>query len=761
MKLSLFFISGGISGAITDPDSDKAKKHAELFYEEIRKRTYDCEQIALNTGYDVALIKQIKNYLFYDCHLLENNEIKRFDPNFYIAQSWNRLSSKNKNVIDSHDLFLIKHELYESQLLQSGKLNQHDAHIQASKIFDYTFESDLYYEHLRILEKFNKVNNMFYPKNKDELHELIHDLRINLGEIDTSHVTDMSDLFALSNRTDFSGIETWNTSNVTDMSNMFYGCEKFNQDISSWDVSKVEDLSYMFCGCKQFNQDISKWNVSSVKALDRAFVKTYSFRQDLSNWNLETFKYRDDAHSITNTNYFLNNVFKDSAMEHDYYALGPVLVDREDYNFPIFDPCLKKFAGVACNPYELNDYLENDFPPLDSVDVSCCKSFVGVFARSGRLDFSGFEKWYAPDVDNFEGFAEEALSFNQKLDHLGCKAVKNLKKFAYCTNFNQSLDPLINPKLENIALCCANCEYFNQDISKLNVIEQNLPYEKCAGAFSNCKKFELSNIGREGWLSENIQKALFFSAYNTFIEHRNDFNQFDQEEREFYNQQVEAFGGIYRDPIADFSSPENFSFDNYNPVVRNDLTVILVNDAKLKEQLDLFLNNNEIEHFKFENFKDHNWYVANEGCVYAVAVKNSDKNYLVKCLIDDPKLEQSNIKDSIKDHLCALDFKQFTFLNVLFDDSKMWHKPDWMVFKYAEQDFSSIINIANKDNLELKDKLSDDDLDNGRFYAQDAELLLEPYLTTKKFNSPQEQNKKVLKKSTELLKNGIPKLKKR
>lgn len=77
MKLSLFFISGGISGAITDPDSDKAKKHAELFYEEIRKRTYDCEQIALNTGYDVALIKQIKNYLFYDCHLLENNEIKR------------------------------------------------------------------------------------------------------------------------------------------------------------------------------------------------------------------------------------------------------------------------------------------------------------------------------------------------------------------------------------------------------------------------------------------------------------------------------------------------------------------------------------------------------------------------------------------------------------------------------------------------------------------------------------------------------------
>lgn len=58
-------------------------------------------------------IKQIKNYLFYDNHNLADNEYKQFDPSFYIAQSWNRLSSKNKNDIDSHDLLLIKHEIYE------------------------------------------------------------------------------------------------------------------------------------------------------------------------------------------------------------------------------------------------------------------------------------------------------------------------------------------------------------------------------------------------------------------------------------------------------------------------------------------------------------------------------------------------------------------------------------------------------------------------------------------------------------------------
>ena len=70
-------------------------------------------------------------------------------------------------------------------------------------------ESNLYYKHLRVLEKHKKVNDMFQPKNKQELQELVKNLRTNLGEIDTSQITDMSDLFAFSNRTDFSGIETW------------------------------------------------------------------------------------------------------------------------------------------------------------------------------------------------------------------------------------------------------------------------------------------------------------------------------------------------------------------------------------------------------------------------------------------------------------------------------------------------------------------------------------------------------------------------
>ena len=49
---------------------------------------------------------------------------------------------------------------------------------------------------------------MYQPKTKAELQELVKDVSINLGDIDTSLITDMSGLFKESKRRDFSGIES-------------------------------------------------------------------------------------------------------------------------------------------------------------------------------------------------------------------------------------------------------------------------------------------------------------------------------------------------------------------------------------------------------------------------------------------------------------------------------------------------------------------------------------------------------------------------
>ena len=90
------------------------------------------------------------------------------------------------------------------------------------------------------------------PKTRSEFIDIIDDRiskdgpNCDLNDIDTSLITDMSNLFAYSN---FTGdISKWDVFNVDDMGAMFYGA-KFNQDISNWDVSNVKDMEYMFAYC--------------------------------------------------------------------------------------------------------------------------------------------------------------------------------------------------------------------------------------------------------------------------------------------------------------------------------------------------------------------------------------------------------------------------------------------------------------------------------------------------------------------------------
>ena len=68
----------------------------------------------------------------------------------------------------------------------------------------------------------------FFPKNRYELLELVKNKSIYLGDICTSAITDMGNLFLRAKRKNFSGIEYWDTSNVIAMEGMFARCTRFN-----------------------------------------------------------------------------------------------------------------------------------------------------------------------------------------------------------------------------------------------------------------------------------------------------------------------------------------------------------------------------------------------------------------------------------------------------------------------------------------------------------------------------------------------------
>ena len=71
------------------------------------------------------------------------------------------------------------------------------------------------------------------------------------------------------------------TSKITDMSDLFYGLDPYNIDISEWDVSNVKDMTQMFFKCKNFNSDL----LQKAECLPILFQKG-SFRYCGRSWKI-------------------------------------------------------------------------------------------------------------------------------------------------------------------------------------------------------------------------------------------------------------------------------------------------------------------------------------------------------------------------------------------------------------------------------------------------------------------------------------------
>ena len=120
-----------ISGAL-NPLSSKAEEHAARYYESVRHMKTDTERIAKTTGISKDKLDKIKNHIFIAEHNLVDGK-RRFDPDYEMAQSWQRLISGN---IKEQDMFLLKHEYAELRYMEKG-LTQSEAHIKASHRYNF------------------------------------------------------------------------------------------------------------------------------------------------------------------------------------------------------------------------------------------------------------------------------------------------------------------------------------------------------------------------------------------------------------------------------------------------------------------------------------------------------------------------------------------------------------------------------------------------------------------------------------------------
>ena len=96
---------------------------------------------------------------------------------------------------------------------------------------------------------------------------------LDLSGFDTSNVTDMDSMFWGCEGLKALDLSAFDTSNVTDMSYMFWGCESLTTlDLSAFDTSNVTDMSYMFSYCESLTElDISGWDTSNVTDMSNMF----------------------------------------------------------------------------------------------------------------------------------------------------------------------------------------------------------------------------------------------------------------------------------------------------------------------------------------------------------------------------------------------------------------------------------------------------------------------------------------------------------
>lgn len=111
--------------------------------------TTDAAKIAKNTGFDIELVKNIKQFIFMEKHDLGNGTLEYFSPDFAIAESWRRLIS---GKYEKHDLTLLRHEEYGRELMQGG-MSQNEAHTLATLKFNYQTEARDFYGSLRENQK--------------------------------------------------------------------------------------------------------------------------------------------------------------------------------------------------------------------------------------------------------------------------------------------------------------------------------------------------------------------------------------------------------------------------------------------------------------------------------------------------------------------------------------------------------------------------------------------------------------------------------
>ncbi len=130
---------------------------------------------------------------------------------------------------------------------------------------------------------------------------------LNVSNFNTMKVTSMRCMFSKCTGLTSLNLSSFNTSNVTDMISMFDGCSGLKSlNLSHFNTDKVENMAGMFCGCTSLTSlSISNFNTSKVENMSEMFKDCSGLTSlDVSRFNTSASRSMEDmfmnCNSLTN-----------------------------------------------------------------------------------------------------------------------------------------------------------------------------------------------------------------------------------------------------------------------------------------------------------------------------------------------------------------------------------------------------------------------------------------------------------------------------
>lgn len=228
-----------------------------------------------------VLGKEINPNLFESITIVDTNEVPSG-----VIDSWDVSEKRNHSIMawytdaDGNNYY----ELYIGQ----------DGGVIANEDSSLLFGTDVYNPNsgFKNVSSIDLANlNTSYVINMSQMFAGLNKLdNINVSHFDTSKVTNMDSLFSMDNNLTTLNLSNFDTENVTSMNYMFFRCSKLKSlNLESFDTKNVTSFINMFCNCSNLEAlNLSHFNTEKARNMYGMFTSCSKLQTlDLGNFNTE------------------------------------------------------------------------------------------------------------------------------------------------------------------------------------------------------------------------------------------------------------------------------------------------------------------------------------------------------------------------------------------------------------------------------------------------------------------------------------------